>query len=168
MSHMVVGGGGLTNMDSDELLMLPFGLKVSENKDAPDLPDGFLTRWRLCARKMRLDSGIPNCFYKYTAMEKDKKQNQTATPLESVSVIVRFITLMQRYSGQRDLKMDLPSDPSLAIQAIIARFDIPWKDNLEKRTRIFINKQFAESFIKQGEKLKTDDLIAFIPISGGG
>ena len=103
-------------------------------------------------------------------MKKDKKQNQTTTSSEplSVSVNVRFITLMQRYSGQRDLKMDLPSDPSLAIETIITRFEIPWKDNLEKRTRIFINKQFAESFIKGGEKLKEDDLIAFIPISGGG
>ena len=75
---------------------------------------------------------------------------------------------MQRYSGQRDLKMDLPSDPSMAIETIITRFEIPWKDKLEKRTRIFINKQFAESYIKSGEKLKDDDLIAFIPISGGG
>ncbi|NOR13091.1 MAG: hypothetical protein GQ545_07540 [Candidatus Aminicenantes bacterium] len=64
--------------------------------------------------------------------------------------------------------MDLPSDPSKAIETIISYFDIPWKDNLEKRTRIFINKQFSESFIKKNEKLKTDDLIAFIPISGGG
>lgn len=101
-------------------------------------------------------------------MIKDKKKKQTKIPSDLVSVTVRFITLMQRYSGQRDLKMDLPSDPSKAIKAIIDHFDIPWKDNLEKRTRIFINKQFAESYIKRGEKLKTDDLIAFIPISGGG
>ena len=64
--------------------------------------------------------------------------------------------------------MDLPRDPGKAIETIISHFDIPWKDQLEKRTRIFINKQFAESFIKKGEKLETDDLIAFIPISGGG
>ncbi|HUU52383.1 MAG TPA: hypothetical protein VMW92_05085 [Candidatus Heimdallarchaeota archaeon] len=101
-------------------------------------------------------------------MEKDENKKQTKAPLDSVSVTVRFITLMQRFSGQRDLKMDLPSDPSLAIETIITHFDIPWKDNLEKRTRIFINKQFVESYIKRGEKLKKDDLIAFIPISGGG
>ena len=101
-------------------------------------------------------------------MEKDKNKKQTEASLDSVSVTVRFITLMQRYSGQRDLRMDLPSDPSLAIETIINRFEIPWKDNLEKRTRIFINKQFAETYIKSGEKLKNDDLIAFIPISGGG
>lgn len=88
--------------------------------------------------------------------------------MDCVSVTVRFITLMQKYSGQRDFKMDLPDDPGKAIETIIERFDIPWKDQLEKRTRIFINKQFAETFIKRGEKLKTDDLIAFIPISGGG
>ncbi|MGB6338864.1 MAG: hypothetical protein WBF32_03745 [Candidatus Aminicenantaceae bacterium] len=101
-------------------------------------------------------------------MEKDENKKQTKAPLDSVSVTVRFITLMQRFSGQRDLKMDLPSDPSLAIETIITHFNIPWKDNLEKRTRIFINKQFVESYIKRGEKLKKDDLIAFIPISGGG
>jgi molybdopterin converting factor small subunit len=101
-------------------------------------------------------------------MEKDENKNQTKRPLDSVFVTVRFITLMQRFSGQRDLKMNLPSDPSLAIEAIIAHFDIPWKDKLEKRTRIFVNKQFAESYIKSGKKLKKGDLIAFIPISGGG
>ena len=101
-------------------------------------------------------------------MVRDKDVLQTLSPQDSVSVTVRFITLMQKYSGQRDFKMDLPSDPKKAIEIIIARFDIPWKESLEKRTRIFINKQFAESFIKRGEKLKTDDLIAFIPISGGG
>jgi molybdopterin converting factor small subunit len=101
-------------------------------------------------------------------MKKNKNNKQAEASLDSVSVTVRFITLMQRYSGQRDLKMDLPSDPSLAVETIITHFDIPWIDNLEKRTRIFINKQFAESYIKRGEKLKNDDLIAFIPISGGG
>jgi molybdopterin converting factor small subunit len=101
-------------------------------------------------------------------MDKAEKKKQSKTPADLVSVTVRFITIMQRYSGQRDLRLDLPSDPSMAIESIIARFEIPWKDKLEKRTRIFINKQFAESYIKNGEKLKKDDLIAFIPISGGG
>jgi molybdopterin converting factor small subunit len=101
-------------------------------------------------------------------MEKDEKKNKSDAPIDSVSVTVRFITLMQRYSGQREFKMALPNDPSKAIEAIISHFHIPWKDQLEKRTRIFINKQFVESYIKRGEKLKTGDLIAFIPISGGG
>jgi hypothetical protein len=101
-------------------------------------------------------------------MDKTEAKKQSRTPPDSVSVTVRFITLMQKYSGQREFRMDLPSDPGLAIESIIAHFDIPWKDHLEKRTRVFINKQFAESFIKRGEKLKIDDLIAFIPISGGG
>jgi hypothetical protein len=101
-------------------------------------------------------------------MRKDEEKNHITSPQDSVSITIRFITLMQKYSGQRDFKMNLPRDPGKAIETIISHFDIPWKDQLEKRTRIFINKQFAESFIKRGEKLKTDDLIAFIPISGGG
>jgi hypothetical protein len=101
-------------------------------------------------------------------MDKAKTKKQSRIPPDSVSVTVRFITLMQKYSGRREFKMDLPSDPGMAIESIIAHFDIPWKDYLEKRTRVFINKQFAESFIKEGKILKTDDLIAFIPISGGG
>jgi molybdopterin converting factor small subunit len=85
-----------------------------------------------------------------------------------VSVKVRFITRMQRYSDQREIRMELPSDPNQAIDIIIEQFHIPWKDNLEKSTRIFINKKFSDAFIKSGEFLKKDDVIAFIPISGGG
>jgi molybdopterin converting factor small subunit len=85
-----------------------------------------------------------------------------------VSVKVRFITRMQRYSGQREIRMELPSDPNQAINTIIEQFHIPWKDNLEKSTRIFINKKFSDAFIKSGKLLKKDDVIAFIPISGGG
>jgi molybdopterin converting factor small subunit len=85
-----------------------------------------------------------------------------------VEVKVRFITRMQRYSGQREIRMELPSDPNHAIDTIIAKFHIPWEDNLEKSTRIFINKKFSDAYIKSGELLKKDDVIAFIPISGGG
>jgi molybdopterin converting factor small subunit len=85
-----------------------------------------------------------------------------------VEVKVRFITRMQRYSGQREIRMELPSDPNQAIDTIIEQFHIPWKDNLEKSTRIFINKKFSATYIKSGELLKKDDVIAFIPISGGG
>ena len=85
-----------------------------------------------------------------------------------VEVKVRFITRMQRYSGQKDIRMELPSDPNLAISTIIQQFNIPWKNDLEKSTRIFINKKFSDAFIKSGEPLKKDSVIAFIPISGGG
>jgi len=85
-----------------------------------------------------------------------------------VEVKVRFITRMQRYSGQREIRMELPPDPNQAIDAIIQQLHIPWTDNLEKSTRIFINKKFSDAFIKSGEQLKKDDVIAFIPISGGG
>jgi len=64
--------------------------------------------------------------------------------------------------------MELPSNPNQAIDTIIEQFHIPWKDNLEKSTRIFINKKFSDAFIKSDELLKKDDVIAFIPISGGG
>lgn len=101
-------------------------------------------------------------------MNKAEEKNHSQPKSGSVSVTVMFITLMQRYSGQREIRIDLPSNPSHAIDTIIKQFHIPWKDNLEKSTRIFINKQFSESYIRKKEKLKTDDVIAFIPISGGG
>ncbi len=66
------------------------------------------------------------------------------------------------------MDLDLPINPEAAIAAVIDRFNIPWKDYLEKSARIFINKEFAESFIKSGKILKDGDLISFIPISGGG
>lgn len=88
--------------------------------------------------------------------------------METVAVTVRFVTIMQRYSGQRELQMDVPSDPSQALSVIIDRFNIPWKDKLEKSSRIFINKQFHEQFIESGQKLNAGDVIAFIPMSGGG
>jgi molybdopterin converting factor small subunit len=90
------------------------------------------------------------------------------SPLEKVPVTIRFITIMQRYSGQRELQLDVPPDPSQALNIIINKFNIPWKDKLEKSSRIFINKQFYEKFIKSGQKLKAGDIIAFIPMSGGG
>ena len=83
-------------------------------------------------------------------------------------VHLRFITLMQRYSGKRDMDLDLPTDPEAAIADVIERFNIPWKDHLEKSARIFINREFAETFTKSGKELKDGDQISFIPISGGG
>jgi len=88
--------------------------------------------------------------------------------VDSVTITVRFVTIMQRYSGQRELHMEVPSDPSQALAIIIEKFRIPWKRKLEKSTRIFINKQFSEKFIETNQTLKAGDVIAFIPMSGGG
>jgi len=87
---------------------------------------------------------------------------------QSVSILVRFITVMQQYSGQRELEMRLPDDPQEAIDMIIKRFQIPWSGVLEKSVRIFINKDLLESLKKSGRKLAEGDRISFIPISGGG
>lgn len=88
---------------------------------------------------------------------------------EHVSVTVKFVSLMQRYSGnKREIEMDLPSDPVRAINTIIARYQIPWEKNLEKIVRIFINQTVYDLFVESGKNLKDKDTIAFIPISGGG
>ncbi len=89
---------------------------------------------------------------------------------DTVPVTVRFITIMQRYSGKgnREVEIELPPEPSRAVDLIIERFQIPWKDNLERQVRIFINDMIYESFLESGERLKGGDVIAFIPISGGG
>lgn len=86
----------------------------------------------------------------------------------TVCVHLRFITLMQRYTGKRDMDLELPVDPEAAIAAVIERFQIPWKDHLEKSARIFINREFSHRFIDSGKSLKEGDIISFIPISGGG
>lgn len=86
----------------------------------------------------------------------------------SVLICVRFITVLQRYSGQRELEMQLPADPREAIDMIIERFQIPWSGNLEKSVRIFINKELSETYTKSGRRLTEGDRISFIPISGGG
>ena len=88
--------------------------------------------------------------------------------METVTLTVRFVTIMQRYSGQRELQMVVPTDPNQALSAIIDKFSIPWKNNLEKSSRIFINRQFYEKFLQSGQKLNAGDVIAFIPMSGGG
>jgi molybdopterin converting factor small subunit len=98
-----------------------------------------------------------------------RELGKTSLPFEEqITVTVRFITLMQRYSGEREIQMDLPQDPHRAIQAIIDAFRIPWKGNLEKSSRIFINKQPMDMFIRDKALLNAGDVIAFIPISGGG
>jgi molybdopterin converting factor small subunit len=96
--------------------------------------------------------------------------NEKAMTSDMVPVTVRFITIMQRYSGKgnREVEMELPVEPSQAVDLIIERFQIPWKDNLEMQIRIFINGVVYDSFLESGERLKGEDIIAFIPISGGG
>ena len=93
------------------------------------------------------------------------KKNQS----DCVSVTVRFVSIMQKYSGnKREVQVEVSTDPAQAIDLIITRFQIPWKENLEKSTRIFINQRLNDPFDDSGQRLKDNDNIAFIPISGGG
>ncbi len=86
-----------------------------------------------------------------------------------LSITVIFVSIMQKYSGnKRNVEMKLPVDPAQAIDFIISHFQIPWKDDLEKRTRIFINQMLSDQFVESGKRLKDGDALAFIPISGGG
>jgi len=88
---------------------------------------------------------------------------------DRVSVTVRFVSIMQKYSGnKREVQVEVSSDPAQAIDLIINRFQIPWKENLEKSTRIFINQRLNDPFDESGHRLTDNDIIAFIPISGGG
>ncbi len=88
---------------------------------------------------------------------------------DTVPVKVKFITILQKYTGnQRDVEMELPADPGQAIEHIIDRFQIPWKGNLEKYVRIFINRTLSHEFIQSGKRLNPGDTIVFIPFSGGG
>jgi len=64
--------------------------------------------------------------------------------------------------------VEVSSDPAQAIDLIINRFQFPWKENLEKSTRIFINQRLNDPFVDSAQRLKDNDIIAFIPISGGG
>jgi molybdopterin converting factor small subunit len=85
-----------------------------------------------------------------------------------VPVRVRFVTIMQRYSGQRELVMPLPEDPREAVDALVRRFEIPWAGALEKSVRIFVNKELLEAHVKSGRPLREGDRISFVPLSDGG
>lgn len=88
---------------------------------------------------------------------------------DTVVIIVRFVSIMQQYSGnRREVTMRVPSEASLAITTIIDHFKIPWNDKLEKSTRIFINQNLYNPNFDKGIRLKAKDTIIFIPISGGG
>ncbi len=77
---------------------------------------------------------------------------------------------MQRYSGQgnREIQMELSPRPEEALAEIVEKFQIPWKDSLEKQVRVFMNGIVYDSFLAGGQRLKGGDVVAFIPISGGG
>lgn len=85
-----------------------------------------------------------------------------------VPVRVRFVTIMQRYSGQRELVIPLPEDPREAVDALVRRFEIPWAGALEKSVRIFVNKEPLEAYMKSGRPLCEGDRISFVPLSDGG
>jgi len=87
----------------------------------------------------------------------------------TVQIKIKFITIMQKYSGnQREVDVELPADPEKAVENIISQFQIPWKENLEKYVRIFINREILPEFIRNAKQLKTGDTIVFVPFSGGG
>jgi molybdopterin converting factor small subunit len=88
---------------------------------------------------------------------------------DCVSITVRFVSIMRKYSGdKREVQVEVPTDSAQAIDLIINRFQIPWQDNLEKSTRIFINQRLNDPSADRGKPLNDKDIIAFIPISGGG
>ena len=100
----------------------------------------------------------------------DQSGDTATTTPDTVQVTVRFITIMQRYSGEgkREVEMELPTRPEQAVALIIERFQIPWQDNLERQVRIFIEGLAYDAFLASEERLKDGDTIFFIPISGGG
>lgn len=54
-------------------------------------------------------------------MNKAEEKNHSQSKSGFVSVTVRFITLMQRYSGQREIKFGLPANPSQAIDTALKK-----------------------------------------------
>ena len=88
---------------------------------------------------------------------------------DTVPVKIRFISIMQNYSGKRKVvEIDLPCDPKKSINHIIRQFKLPWNGKLERFVRIFINRELSNDFIKNGKQLQAGDIISFIPMSGGG
>lgn len=87
-----------------------------------------------------------------------------------VQVTVRFITIMQQYSGKgnREVQMEMPTRPNEALARIIEQFQIPWEDGLAAQVRVFVNGIVYDTFLAGGQRLKGGDVIALIPISGGG
>jgi molybdopterin converting factor small subunit len=100
----------------------------------------------------------------------DRAGNAGPMASDLVQVTVRFITIMQRYSGEgrREVRMELPPKPDEALAQIIEAFQIPWEGGVEAQARVFVNGIAYGSFVASGQWLKGGDVIAFIPISGGG
>ena len=97
---------------------------------------------------------------------KDKSNDRES---ETVDVKVKFLGILPKFSdNKRVVEITLPANPGAAVEQIIAKFGLPWKDNLEKITRIFVNNQHLATSIKNGVSLKNGDVIAFIQLSGGG
>jgi molybdopterin converting factor small subunit len=113
-------------------------------------------------------SAVPSRFLASMSFKLGEREMSAQMYERGVSIRVRFITVIQRYSGQREIEIRLPADPQDAIDAIIERFQIPWSGLLEKSVRIFINKELFETFRKSDRKLADGDRISFVPISGGG
>ncbi len=87
----------------------------------------------------------------------------------SVTVIVRFVSIMQHYSNhRREVRRTVPPEADRAVFAIMDQFNIPWTGNLEKSTRIFINQKVYDPLKNEPLRLNDNDTIAIIPISGGG
>ncbi len=88
---------------------------------------------------------------------------------DTIAITVRFVSIMQQYSGnKREVTMEVPTEANLAITTVLNHFKIPWNDKLEKSTRIFINQNLYSPSFDGVMRLKPEDTIAFIPISGGG
>ncbi len=95
--------------------------------------------------------------------EKNRMKNS------DVIIKVRFLGILQKYSdGKREVDLNVPPDPGSAVDKIFKDFNLPWENDLEKITRIFVNDQHLSAFIKKGELLSNGDIIAFIQLSGGG
>ena len=74
---------------------------------------------------------------------------------DRVSVTVRFVSIMRKYSGdKRKLQVEVPADSAQAIDCIINRYQIPWKGDLEKSARIFINQKLNDPVADREKRLK--------------
>lgn len=88
---------------------------------------------------------------------------------KNVKITIRFINIMQRHSGQgREVELEVPCDAEHAVEYILTKYQIPWKGNLEKFVRVFINRELLLVFKNSGKLLQEGDTISFIPMSGGG
>ena len=87
---------------------------------------------------------------------------------QRVRIQVRFLSLFERHSGVPQAQLDVPADPDLDLREIISRFRIPWENELETTSRIFINKQLSSRFLREGKILNEGDVISFVPLVGGG